>query len=90
MIGKRNAPVKNFFTVLWKLWGLFAVYIPILVLSPLILASILFFRYKVFWKIERFWARLILSAMGFKPSVRKIPPRSILRGSILSLPIILP
>jgi len=57
----------NIFRAIWKLWGLAVVYIPVIMLSPLLMILIASGRLKAFWKIERLWARWILAALGFKP-----------------------
>ncbi len=67
MIGNLKTGIHAFFLTLWKIWGLLVVYIPILLLMPLLLLIIALNKLHLFWKIERLWAKWIILAMGFRP-----------------------
>ncbi|NPA43561.1 MAG: 1-acyl-sn-glycerol-3-phosphate acyltransferase [Chlorobi bacterium] len=71
MIGKARESVRRFFLILWKFWGLLAAYVPILLLSPLLMLLVATGNLKWFWRIERWWSRWILFALGFRP--RRMP-----------------
>ncbi len=74
MIGKIRLFFTSLLVALWKLYGLIIVYIPIIILSPVLLIIIAFDNIKLFWKLERFWAKWILFMMGFRPV--KLPSSS--------------
>ena len=58
------------FWLLYRIWFYLLVLLPIIVLFPLILITILSEKtYSLFFKIARFWARLILIGMGFRYSI---------------------
>ena len=63
--------IGHIFRSVWKIWGLTAAYLPVVVLSPLLILLIAFFPYRYFWYIERLWAKWILFAMGFR--LKRIP-----------------
>jgi 1-acyl-sn-glycerol-3-phosphate acyltransferase len=52
---------------LWKIYGLLIVYIPIIILTPILLVIIASDNLIVFWKIQRLWAQWIVFMMGFRP-----------------------
>ncbi len=66
-------PVKSFLVAIWKIYGLIAAYIPVVVLSPIVIFTILFCPYRCFWYIERFWGKTVLFLLGFR--LEKIPSR---------------
>lgn len=68
MKGKKRPLWKKILTFLWKMYGLLVVYIPIIFMFPFLLV-IIPFSYKLFWKIERLWARWILLAMGLPAKI---------------------
>jgi len=51
----------------WKIWGLMAVYLPIIILAPFLMLVIATGNLLLFWRIERLWAKWILLALGFFP-----------------------
>jgi len=53
--------------LIWKAWGLVVVYVPIIILSPLLMILIATDHLKAFWRIERLWAKWILLALGIFP-----------------------
>ncbi len=66
-------PVRYFLIAVWKIYGLLAAYIPVVVLSPVVIFTIVFCPYRCFWKVERFWAKTVLFLMGFR--LKKIPEK---------------
>ncbi len=58
--------VKCFFWVIYRIWFYILVALPILILFPILFISILKESwYPFFFKIARFWAKIILVGMGF-------------------------
>ncbi len=61
---------KNIFWVLYRIWFYVLVALPILILFPLLITSILKESwYPYFFKLARIWARFILIGMGFKVKI---------------------
>ncbi len=61
---------KYIFWLLYRIWFYVVVAIPIIVLFPLLLISILKESwYPYFFKLARIWARFILIGMGFKTKI---------------------
>ena len=57
-------------TLLYRIWFYILVLVPIIVLFPLIFASIISEKtYPLFFKIARIWAKFILIGMGFNYSI---------------------
>jgi len=58
-------------TLLYRIWFYILVLVPIIVLFPFILATILSEKtYSLFFKIARIWAKFILIGMGFRYSIK--------------------
>ncbi len=58
--------IKIIFWVLWRVWFYVLMTIPILLMLPFLVLSILTERgYPYFFKMARIWARIILFGMGF-------------------------
>lgn len=58
--------LKIGFWVLWRIWFYVLFLVPILVLSPILIITVLSEKtYPQFFKIARFWAKFILFGMGF-------------------------
>ncbi len=66
--------IRKILTALWKLWGLLVVYLPILLLSPVLLWAVVSDNLKLFWRLQRLWAKWILRMMGFY--IEKLPASS--------------
>lgn len=63
--------LKYPYWLLYRIWFYLLVLLPIIVLFPLILFTILSEKtYPLFFKIARFWARVILIGMGFRYSIK--------------------
>ncbi|TYB74239.1 1-acyl-sn-glycerol-3-phosphate acyltransferase [Bizionia gelidisalsuginis] len=63
---------KYIFTFLYRVWFYILLAIPIIVLSPLLLISILKEEwYPFFFKLARLWARFILIGMGCKTRIKR-------------------
>ena len=61
---------KIFFWTLYRIWFYILVAVPILVLFPFLVVSILKERwYPYFFRLARIWARCILFGMGFRCKV---------------------
>lgn len=59
------------FWLLYRIWFYLLVLLPIIVLFPFILITILSEKsYPLFFKIARLWARVILIGMGFRYSIK--------------------
>lgn len=59
-------PFKIIFWVLWRIWFYILMGVPIIILSPLLILSILSEKtYPQFFVLARFWAKIILYGMGF-------------------------
>ena len=62
--------LKYPFTLLYRIWFYILVLVPIIVLFPFILATILSEKtYPLFFKIARLWSKIILIGMGFNYSI---------------------
>ena len=65
--------VKMIFWLLWRIWFYVLMAIPILVMLPFLILSILSDRgYPYFFTMARIWSRVILFGMGFYYKVEKI------------------
>lgn len=63
---------KYIFWILYRIWFYILVALPIIVLFPILLISILKESwYPFFFKLARFWARFILIGMGFHIKINK-------------------
>ena len=61
--------VRNFFILLWRIWFYLLMGLPLIIMFPILLISISKKSwYPFFFKLARFWAKLILYGMGFIPS----------------------
>jgi 1-acyl-sn-glycerol-3-phosphate acyltransferase len=57
---------KIVFWILWRIWFYILFILPIIVLSPILILTVLSEKtYPLFFKIARFWAKFILFGMGF-------------------------
>ncbi|MEP2936616.1 MAG: lysophospholipid acyltransferase family protein [Gilvibacter sp.] len=60
----------NILILLWRIWFYLLVLVPIIVLLPILIISILKDSwYPLFFRLARFWATLILYGMGFNPKI---------------------
>src|SRR6056297_2334932 len=60
------------FWVLYRIWFYILVALPIIILFPILLASISREKwYPFFFKFARFWAKFILIGMGFAYKIKK-------------------
>lgn len=58
--------LKYFFWTLWRVWFYILMGVPIIILSPLLILSILSEKtYPQFFVLARLWAKIILFGMGF-------------------------
>jgi 1-acyl-sn-glycerol-3-phosphate acyltransferase len=63
---------KYFLITLYRIWFYILVTIPILILFPILLISILKESwYPFFFRLARIWAKVILFGMGFNPIIKK-------------------
>ncbi|MFT5244908.1 MAG: 1-acyl-sn-glycerol-3-phosphate acyltransferase [Glaciecola sp.] len=63
---------KNIFYTLYRIWFYILVAIPIIVLFPILIVSILKESwYPLFFRIARFWAWFILIGMGFRVKIQR-------------------
>jgi len=63
---------KYIFWIFYRIWFYILVAIPIIILFPLLIVSILKETwYPFFFKIARIWARFILIGMGFKVTIER-------------------
>lgn len=63
---------KAFFIFLYRIWFYILVTVPIIVLFPILLISILREKwYPFFFALARLWATIILFGMGFIPKVKR-------------------
>lgn len=63
---------KYIFWVLYRIWFYILVALPIIILFPILVISILKESwYPFFFKIARFWARFILVGMGFRVKIER-------------------
>jgi 1-acyl-sn-glycerol-3-phosphate acyltransferase len=64
--------IKIIFWILWRIWFYVLMAIPILVMFPFLVSSILTERgYPYFFKMARIWAKFILLGMGFYYKIDK-------------------
>ncbi|MEL6810661.1 MAG: lysophospholipid acyltransferase family protein [Bacteroidota bacterium] len=64
--------LKSLFQVLYRIWFYILVTVPILVLFPILVVSILKESwYPFFFRLARFWAKIILFGMGFYPRIKR-------------------
>ena len=64
--------LKYIFFILYRIWFYLLVTLPILILFPLLLISVLKESwYPFFFKLARIWARIILFGMGFYPIIKR-------------------
>ena len=65
--------IKKIFWAVWRVWFYVVMLIPILIMLPFLVASILTERgYPYFFKMSRIWAKCVLFGMGFYYKVEKI------------------
>tara|TARA_R110002020_G_scaffold285140_4_gene500705 strand:+ start:2991 stop:3737 length:747 start_codon:yes stop_codon:yes gene_type:complete len=65
--------IRNFFIFLWRIWFYILIIIPIIILFPILLISVAKDSwYPFFFRLARFWARIILFGMGFFPKVERL------------------
>ena len=65
--------IKNFFFLLWRIWFYILIILPILILFPVLLISVAKDSwYPFFFRLARFWARIILFGMGFLPRIKRL------------------
>ena len=65
--------LKKIFWACWRVWFYIVMLIPILVMLPFLVASILTEKgYPYFFKMSRIWAKCVLFGMGFYYRVEKI------------------
>lgn len=65
--------VKKIFWAVWRVWFYVVMLIPILIMLPFLVASILTERgYPYFFKMSRIWAKCVLFGMGFYYKIEKI------------------
>ncbi len=63
---------KYFFLILYRIWFYLLVLLPIVILFPFLLVSVLKETwYPFFFKLARIWARIILFGMGFIPIIKR-------------------
>jgi 1-acyl-sn-glycerol-3-phosphate acyltransferase len=63
---------KVFFWVIWRIWFYMLMAIPILIMFPFLVISILTESgYSYFFKMARIWAKVILFGMGFRYKVNQ-------------------
>ena len=64
--------IKIIFWTLWRIWFYILMAIPILIMFPFLVASILTESgYPYFFKMARIWAKFILFGMGFRYKIDK-------------------
>ena len=64
--------IKIIFWVLWRIWFYIVMAIPILVMFPFLVASIISYKgYPYFFKMARIWSKFILFGMGFYYKIEK-------------------
>ncbi|TRX40443.1 lysophospholipid acyltransferase family protein [Flavobacterium restrictum] len=64
--------IKMFFWILWRIWFYVMITIPILIMFPFLVASIVSEKgYPYFFKMARIWAKCILFGMGFYYKIDK-------------------
>jgi len=63
---------KYLFWILYRIWFYILVIIPIIILSPILIISVSKDEwYPLFFKIARFWAKIVLIGMGFRWKIEK-------------------
>ena len=63
---------KYLFWILYRIWFSFLVIIPIIILSPILIISVSRDEwYPLFFKIARFWSKIVLIGMGFRWKIEK-------------------
>ena len=66
--------LKVFFWIVWRIWFYILMAIPILIMFPFLVISILTESgYPYFFKMARIWAKVILFGMGFSYKVNQEP-----------------
>jgi 1-acyl-sn-glycerol-3-phosphate acyltransferase len=61
------------FYIIWRIWFYLLIIIPIIVMSPALIISLLKESwYPSFFKIARFWAKIVLYGMGFYPKIKHL------------------
>lgn len=64
--------IKNIFWAVWRVWFYVVMLIPILIMLPFLVASILTEKgYPYFFKMSRIWAKCVLFGMGFYYRIEK-------------------
>ena len=65
--------IKKILWTVWRIWFYVVMLIPILIMLPFLVASILTERgYPYFFKMSRIWAKCVLFGMGFYYKVEKV------------------
>jgi 1-acyl-sn-glycerol-3-phosphate acyltransferase len=65
--------IKKIFWAVWRVWFYVVMLIPILIMLPFLVASILTEKgYPYFFKMSRVWAKCVLFGMGFYYKVEKM------------------
>ena len=65
--------IKKIFWAIWRVWFYVVMLIPILIMLPFLVASILTERgYPYFFKMSRIWAKCVLFGMGFYYKIEKV------------------
>jgi 1-acyl-sn-glycerol-3-phosphate acyltransferase len=65
--------IKKIFWAIWRVWFYVVMLIPILIMLPFLVASILTERgYPYFFKMSRIWAKCVLFGMGFYYKIDKV------------------
>jgi 1-acyl-sn-glycerol-3-phosphate acyltransferase len=65
--------IKKIFWAVWRVWFYVVMLIPILIMLPFLVASILTERgYPYFFKMSRIWAKCVLFGMGFYYKIEKV------------------
>ena len=64
--------VKSIFHILYRIWFYVLIALPIVILFPILVISILKESwYPFFFKLARIWAKIILFGMGFYPKIKR-------------------
>ena len=67
------AVLRKFLILLWRIWFYVLLIIPILILFPILLIAVAKDSwYPFFFRLARFWARIILFGMGFWPKIKRL------------------
>ncbi|PHQ30799.1 lysophospholipid acyltransferase family protein [Leeuwenhoekiella nanhaiensis] len=65
--------LRKILILLWRIWFYVILIVPILILFPILLISVAKDSwYPFFFRLARFWARIILYGMGFWPKVERL------------------